>query len=317
MKPLHVAALVIVSALIGGLFMKWQISRNMARVAAVAPAATAAQPAQPAAIQPVSTASQPAEPLPAPKPKTPKVSAKPHVAPKSHRAATVMMARNEEPAVETPPAEPVQPQSTPVAAPLAPMPVKQPQQPVQQPSPVAPASAPVQPATPLQVTLKAGMLIAVRTGESLSSAHNSLGDGFSATLDQPLAADGWVIAERGARVEGKVVETGRGNLVLVLTRLRTSDGQHVPIETETFSKEGQASTGESAAKVAAGTVIGAAIGAMAAGGRGAAIGAAAGTVAGAGGAVATRSKNVVLPAETLIRFRLKKTVTITERQGQN
>ncbi len=314
MKPLHVAVLVVVSAVIGGMFMKWQISRNMARVAVVAPAATAAQPA---AIQPVATASQPAEPLPAPEPKTPKVSAKPHLAPKSHRAATVMTARSQEPVVKMPPAEPVQPQPAPAVAPPAPLPVKQPQQPVQQPEPAAPTPAPVQPAAPLQVTLKAGMLIPVRTGESLSSAHNSPGDGFSATLDQPLAADGWVIAERGARMEGKVFETGRGNLVLVLTRLRTSDGQHVPIETETFSKEGQASTGESAAKVAAGTAIGAAIGAMAAGGRGAAIGAAAGTVAGAGGAVATRSKNVVLPAETLIRFRLKKTVTITERQGQN
>jgi len=159
------------------------------------------------------------------------------------------------------------------------------------------------------VTLKAGMLILARTGQGLSSEHNAPGDGFTATLDEPLVADGWVIAEKGARLEGKVVETGRGKrqpeLVVMLTQLKTSDGQRVAIETETFAKHAQMATGDTAGKVLAGTVIGAAIGAGV------------GTAAGAGGAAATRSKPAVLPAETLIRFRLKNTVTITERQGRS
>jgi len=152
-------------------------------------------------------------------------------------------------------------------------------------------------------------------------ATDAAGDGFSATLDQPLVVDGWVIAEKGARLEGKVVETGRGKgqptLVVALTQIRTSDGQRVAIETETYARHGQAATGETAGKVVAGTVIGAAIGAIAGGGKGAAIGAGVGTAAGAGVATATRSKPAVLPAETLVHFRLKNAVTITERQGRS
>ena len=330
MKPFQVALLVVVSALAGGLFMKWQISRNMTPAAAAKPAASVVQAAAPATVQPVAQQSQPAEavePAPATPRKEPKTSARPHEIVKSHRAAPVMMARNEEPPVVQSPAvsAPAFPaQAAPPAEPSvqAPEPVQQtpqpPEQAVQQSDPVA--SIPPAPQAP-QVTLKAGTLIPARTGQGLSSDHNSPGDGFSATLDQQLVADGWVIAEKGARLEGKVIETGKGKgtpeLVVVLTQLRTSDGQRIAIETETFARHAQLANGETAGKVLAGTVIGAAIGAIAGGGKGAAIGAGAGTAAGAGVAAATRSKPAVLPAETLIHFRLKNAVTITERQGRS
>ncbi len=319
MKPLQVAILVAVSAVAGGLFMKWQISRNMAQVTAAAPVA---QPAQPAPVEPHEAPSPPAEPPnPAPivEPRTPKASEKPRQVHKAHREQPMMVARNEEPAADTPPA--VAAPEHAVAPPQeteAPARIQQPEA-VERPEPVAAAPAPPAP-PPLQVTLKAGTLIPVRTVERLSSDRNSTGDGISATLDQPLVVDGWVIAERGARLEGKVVDAqragvgkGKSDLALVLTQLKTSDGQRIAIETETFEKHAEASTGESAAKVIAGTVIGAAIGAMAGGGKGAGIGAAAGTAAGAGGAAATRSKTVSLPAETRIDFRLRNSITITER----
>ncbi len=330
MKPLQVALLVVVSALAGGLFMKWQISRNMAPATAAAPKATVVPPAVPATVQPVAQQSQPAEavePAPITPHKEPKASARPHEVLKSQRAAPVMMARNEEPApvqpaVEAPPAAVTLPSTqtvppAPDSQPIQQTP-QQPEQPVQQANPAAAIPSTPQPA---QVTLKAGMLILARTGQGLSSEHNAPGDGFTATLDEPLVADGWVIAEKGARLEGKVVETGRGKrqpeLVVMLTQLKTSDGQRVAIETETFAKHAQMATGDTAGKVLAGTVIGAAIGAIAGGGKGAAIGAGAGTAAGAGVATATRSKPAVLPAETLIHFRLKNAVTITERQGRS
>ena len=330
MKPLQVALLVVVSALAGGLFMKWQVNRNITPAVAAMPAASVAQAAVPATVQPAAQQSQPAEavePAPITPHKEPKLSAKPHEVLKSHRAAPVMMARNEEPPAVQPAAvapAAVVSQAEPPAAPdvQAPQPIQEtpqpPAQPVQQSDPVAaiPSTPPAN-----QVTLKAGILIAARTGEGLSSEHNAAGDGFSATLDQPLVVDGWVIAEKGARLEGKVVETGRGKgqptLVVALTQIRTSDGQRVAIETETYARHGQAATGETAGKVVAGTVIGAAIGAIAGGGKGAAIGAGVGTAAGAGVATATRSKPAVLPAETLVHFRLKNAVTITERQGRS
>jgi hypothetical protein len=324
MKPLQIAILVAISGVAGGLFMKWQISRNVANVGVAA--APVAQPAQQAPVEPVAVPSPPAltpRPSPLAEPKALKPTEKAHEVRKARRSRPVMVAPSQEPAVE---ALPVAVAAVPaVALPQETVPLVQLQQPpaAEQPQPAVAAPSPQPPSPPpLQVTLKAGTLIPVRTVERLSSDRNSAGDGFTATLDQPLVVEGWVIAERGARLEGKVVDaqrgghaTGSSDLAIVLTQLKTSDGQRIAIETETFEKHAQASTGETAGKVIAGTAIGAAIGAMAGGGKGAGIGAAVGTAAGAGGAAATRNKAVTLPPETRIDFRLRNSITITERQG--
>jgi len=132
------------------------------------------------------------------------------------------------------------------------------------------------------VTLTAGTLIPARTVEGLSSDRNQAGDGFTATLGALLVVNGLVITERGARLEGKVVQAekvgrvkGVAELAIELTQIRTSDGQRVPIETESFIKHGQTSKGEDAAKIGGG----AALGAIAGGGKGAAIGTAVGGAA--------------------------------------
>jgi hypothetical protein len=157
--------------------------------------------------------------------------------------------------------------------------------------------------------------------EALSSDRNQTGDTFTATLDQPLVADGLVVAERGARLEGRVVEAtaagrvrGLSNLAIELTQLSTSDGQRVAISTETFAKQGTASKGKDAAKIGAAAGIGAAIGAIAGGGKGAGIGAAIGGAAGTGGVMATRGEPAVLHTETHLNFRLKEAVTLTEKR---
>jgi len=160
------------------------------------------------------------------------------------------------------------------------------------------------------------MVLPVRLAVNLSSAHNQTGDTFIGTLDAPLAAGGYVIAERGARVEGRVVEARKGALALELTKLDTSDGQHVVIQTETYRKTKPRAAGEDAGIVAAAAGIGAVIGAMAGGGKGAAIGAGAGGAAGAGGVVATRERAVALPIESRISFRLRAPVTLTERMNR-
>ena len=233
--------------------------------------------------------------------------------------------------LRTPPAAATVAQNLPPAQP-APLPV---QEPVTPPVTVesAPAPAPVatpapaesaEPPAPQQapsVTLQTGMTLPVRLGESLSSEHNQAGDTFTGTLDAPLSAGGFVIAEKGARVEGRVVEAqksghakGKATLALELTKLDTSDGQQVDIKTETLRKQGTTmATGDQVGVVAAAAGIGAIIGAIAGGGKGAAIGAGAGGAAGGGGVVATRDKAVSLPTESKITFRLSAPVTITER----
>jgi hypothetical protein len=179
---------------------------------------------------------------------------------------------------------------------------------------------PAPPSPPPTVTLPAGLLIPVRLVDGLSSERNAPGDTFVATLDHELVADGFVIAERGARAEGRVVSSSRGTrtqggaaLSLELTRISTSDGQRVGIRTDSFDKRMEPDHRQDAEKVAAGAIIGAAIGAIAGGGKGAAVGAGVGGGAGAGDVLLTR-RAADIPSETRISFRLNAPVTLTEQR---
>ena len=55
------------------------------------------------------------------------------------------------------------------------------------------SNAPVEGVPPV-LTLPAGTLVTVRTTQTLSSDHNRPGDGFTTVLDQPLIAQGWIVA---------------------------------------------------------------------------------------------------------------------------
>jgi hypothetical protein len=170
------------------------------------------------------------------------------------------------------------------------------------------------------VTLQPGTSISIRVGETISTQKNQPGDTFLATLSQPLVVDGFVIAERGARAEGRIVELERAGKVkgvahmsVQLTKITTSDGQHVKVNTASFIKEGPTSTGTDAAKVGGGAALGAIIGAIAGGGKGAGVGAGVGGAAGAGDVLLTRGKDAVIPVETKITFRLQEAVSLTEQ----
>ena len=99
-----------------------------------------------------------------------------------------------------------------------------------------------------------------------------------------------------------------------LTRLHTSDGQTVAIQTDGFKRDAEPTHGADAAKVGGGAALGAIIGAIAGGGKGAAIGAGVGGGAGAGDVLLTRGRPVTFPTETRVSFRLRAAVTVTERR---
>jgi hypothetical protein len=173
---------------------------------------------------------------------------------------------------------------------------------------------------PRTVTLPPGTNVVIRLAETLSPEHNYTGDTFRATLETPIIGDGFIIADKGSKVLGKIVNVqkagrvqGAAELTLALTEINTTDGQRVKINSSTWNKKGPKSTGEDGAKIAGGAALGAIIGAIAGGGKGAAIGAGAGGAAGTGTVLATRGKTVTLPIETRLTFRLTNPVTITER----
>lgn len=283
---------------------------------AAAPAAPAPVAAAPLAPAPTPMAEQvPAEPAPAaveaPKAEPPRK--KPSPARSVPKKAQDSVAQNRPP--EPVPAAPA-PAATPAAA-ETPAPAEQPK------DVTLTTGAPLPPPPPREphhVTIPAGTTISVRLGETISSEKNQPGDAFSGTLDQALVIEGFAIAERGSRVQGKVIDAqqagrvrGVAQLAVQLTKLHTSDGQDIAISTEKFAKEGPTSKGDDAKKVGIGAALGAAIGAIAGGGKGAAIGAGVGGAAGAGTVAATRGKAAELPVETRLTFRLQEPVTITER----
>jgi hypothetical protein len=176
---------------------------------------------------------------------------------------------------------------------------------------------------PMKLVLPAGMLITVRVNQPLSSDHNQVGDGFSATLVQPLVADGIVVARRGQIVQGRVAEakkagrvTGTSRLGLELGQLIVVDGQQIPIHSQLVERRGDTSVGRDAAAIGTTTGVGAAIGAAAAGGVGAGIGAGAGAVASVIGVLVTRGQPTVVFPETLLTFRLAAPVAITPHSEQ-
>lgn len=322
MKPVHIVALLLAGALGGALIMKVANHAKptvpAAAVAQLQPPATA-PPEEPA---PVAQAA-PVQPEPVPAVPEKKPSPMPPVRREAPQPAPIRP-------VEPPAAEP-----EPVER-AAPVPV---QEPASVPAPISPTVAPppvsaepehatpvgppvsVPPAPqPHQVTLNAGLLLPVRLVDSISSERNAPGDAFLATLDKELVVDGFVVAERGARVEGRVVAVDRGArarggaaLALELTRLHTSDGQKVEIQTDGYFKHAEASRTNNTAKIAGGAIVGAAIGALAGGGKGAAIGAGVGGGAGAGDVLLTRPKPAELPSETFVTFTLKSAVPLTEK----
>jgi hypothetical protein len=182
----------------------------------------------------------------------------------------------------------------------------QPQQPM---APVAHPTA--------DLTLPAGTVISVRVDRPLSTARNQAGDGFGAMLQQPLVANGFVIAQRGQTILGRVTVSekagrvsGQSKLGLELSELTLVDGQQMPIHTELVQQQGGTSYGRDAAGIATTTGLGAAIGAGVNGGVGAGVGAAAGLVTGIVGVMLTRGHDTYVGPEQLLVFRIKEPLTI-------
>jgi hypothetical protein len=188
-----------------------------------------------------------------------------------------------------------------------------------QPVPAPVYNAPAPPPQPHVVTLQTGTNVSVRLGETLSTDKNYSGDTFRASLDRPIIQDGFVIADKGSKVLGKIVGLdkagkfeGTSNLQLVLTEINTTDGQRVHIQTGFLDRKGPVNNGAAAAKVGGGAVLGAVIGALAGGGKGAAIGAGAGGAIGAGTVMAGKGRPAVVPTEAQLTFQLSAPTTITE-----
>ncbi len=226
------------------------------------------------------------------------------------QAANPNAANSAQPAA--PAAQPA-PGPAPAAQPAAPAPAQAaPPQQAQQSPPPPPAPAPT-------IVIPAGTRLRVRLDEDLGSKISQPGETFAATVADDVVVDGQTVIPRHARAEGVVVEAkalghfkGGARLELRLERVRTNWGSY-PVATSTMVQAEKGKGSRTAKFAGGGGAFGAIIGGIAGGGKGALIGGLAGAGAGTAGSAMTGNKEIFLPAETLVTFRLEHPVHVTQQ----
>ena len=168
-------------------------------------------------------------------------------------------------------------------------------------------------------TLPAGSRILVRTAEAIDSNKQTAGQRFTGTLETALEAGDQVVAPRGATVHGRLVSaqaagrvSGGANLTLELTDIIIG-GQPFPIVTSSYEVRSKGKGEQTASRIGIGAGLGALVGGIAGGGKGAGIGMAAGAGAGTAVSASGEGRQVSIPAESLVEFRLEKAVTLPAR----
>ncbi|HYK34882.1 hypothetical protein [Alloacidobacterium sp.] len=215
---------------------------------------------------------------------------------------------------------------TPTAAPSTAQPATAAAQPAASSSTAAVPSAPDQPAPPQQAAntpepaplpeVPSGTVLSIRMNQTINVKHAAAGEPFSGTIVNPIVVDGNTVIPSGSAAEGEVVAAhkrghfkGASVLQLRLTGMDVN-GQHYRIDTSsiTHSKKGKGK--RSAAFIGGGSGLGMLIGGLATGGTGLLIGGLAGAGAGTGVAAFTGNKDITIPAESVVNFKLAEPVQL-------
>jgi hypothetical protein len=174
----------------------------------------------------------------------------------------------------------------------------------------------MKPEPPRPLIVPAGTVLTVRLAEALGSKISTAGQTFTATVASPITIDGRTAIPAGATTSGTVVDAkplgrfkGGATLQVRLTSISVK-GSDMAISTSSVSRTETGKGKRTAVLAGGGAGLGALIGGLAGGGKGAAIGALAGGGAGTGGAAFTGNKDVVLPAESALSFKLEQPLQV-------
>ena len=180
----------------------------------------------------------------------------------------------------------------------------------------APIPAPSRPTVsavpaPVNANIPAGTSLTIRIDQRISVKSSRSGDTFTGEIVEPvLASDNGVLLPKGTQVAGVVDVShrrghfkGRSLLELRLTSL-TLNGTQYPVETNDLARSKKGKGKRSAALIGGGAGLGMLVGGLASGGAGLVIGGLAGGGAGTAVAGLTGNRDIDIPAESIVRFRL-------------
>ena len=183
-------------------------------------------------------------------------------------------------------------------------------------SPIPMASGPTVSAVPLppvpvNVTIQAGTSLTIRIDQHLGAKSSRSGDTFSGEIVDPvLATDNSTLIPKGALVAGVVDFShrrghfkGASLLQLRLTSL-TFNGTQYPLNTNDLSRGKRGKGRRTAGFISGGAGLGMLIGGVASGGTGLVIGGLVGGGAGTAVAGLTGNRDIEIPAESVVRFKL-------------
>lgn len=166
------------------------------------------------------------------------------------------------------------------------------------------------------ITVPTGAQLTVRLGQAVGSKISQPGQSFSARLANPVQVAGAIAIPSGARATGTVVDAqplghfaGGARLQLQLTSININ-GADRAIQTASIVRVIKGKGKRTGVMAGGGAALGAILGGIAGGGKGAAIGALAGGGAGTAGGAMTANKEIVLPAEAALTFRLQQPLEI-------
>jgi len=168
------------------------------------------------------------------------------------------------------------------------------------------------PAPPPPVDIPAGTDMTIRIDQRISVKTSHAGDKFTGEVVDPVMdANGNVTIPKGTPVEGVVDVSHRGGhfkgasvLDVRLTAL-TLNGTRYPLMTADAKRYMKGKGKRSAAIIGGGSGLGMLVGGLTHGGVGLLVGGLVGGGAGAAGAGLTGNRNLDIPAESIVRFRLK------------
>jgi hypothetical protein len=187
------------------------------------------------------------------------------------------------------------------------------------PSTPEPSAAKPSPAAPVKVAIPAGTNLAIRVDQRISVKTSHAGDAFTGEVVSPVVgANGNTLVPKGATVDG-VVEAakrrgrfkGASVLELRLTSM-TLDGTKYPIRTSDLEQHKKGKGKRSAAMIGGGAGLGMLIGGIASGGTGLLLGGLAGGGAGTAAAGLTGNRDLEIPAESIVHFKLSEDVVLQQ-----